>query len=152
MKETILAEPLPEEADLRQMLQAARSSATPWRDRVILLLLWDGPVRPDVLLRLTPTDLRLSAHRVEMPDGGCIRLSEETLAALMTFMALERDLHCARLLCGRHGHPFGPGELGRCVRRLGRQVGLEVSPWSLHLGALYRKLPALPERELVGKG
>lgn len=100
---------------------------------------------PHELIRLSPGDVRLPMGRLHLPSGSTIVLSEEVSTALMTFLALEASPGCPTLLCGRRSRPLGPVELCRAVGTLGRNAHLDVSPWSLHLGALYRALPHLPD-------
>jgi len=118
------------------LLQAARRSPLPWRNRTILLLIWQGPVRPDVLLRLQVWDVQLAGRLLRPAQARPVRLSEEAAVALVAYLALERSTRCAALFSGRGGRPLSPPELAQVFRRLSAVAGLQVSPWSLHLGAL----------------
>ncbi len=132
--------PLPAEDDWRLLLKAAQRSTTPWRDRVILGLLWECAVRPDELVALRLSDLHLPTGRLHLP-ARVVRLPEDVLAPTMTYIALERPSRCPGLIAGPRGRSLRSADLSRLFLQLAQASGCEVSPWALHLAGLRRQLP-----------
>lgn len=132
--------PLPGEEDWRLLLKAAQRSPTPWRDRVILGLLWECAVRPDELVALRLSDLHLPTGRLHLPTRD-ILVPENVLAPIMTYLALERPSQCPGLLAGPRGRSLRSSDLSRLFLQLAQASGCDVSPWALHLAGLRRQLP-----------
>jgi len=117
----------------RQTFRMRRPTAR--RDKAIILTLIDTGVRARELCGLTVGDVDLSdgSALVRYGKGGkqrMVYLGKRARKALWRYLASDRP--GARpddaLFVGLHGGPLAPNGLSQLVRKLGRRVGVDVSP------------------------
>jgi integrase len=115
------------------MLEALLNVCPAWtwlgqRDRAIVRMLWDTPLRASELCGLLVTDIDWDAMEVRVRDGkgGCRyeALITEDLGLAISRYLRNRRHDCAVLFVTQDGSTLSPHALGQLLQRLSRKAGI----------------------------
>ncbi|MGM8836486.1 MULTISPECIES: tyrosine-type recombinase/integrase [Thermus] len=125
--------------EIRRMLLAADGGRHPFRDKAILLLLWDTAARIGEIVGLRLEDFRPEGIRVRRKGGAyqVLPISPPTRRAVWAYLRNERpESPSDALFLSATGRPISSDAVRQMLRRLARAAGVPYkSPHAFRRGA-----------------
>ncbi|WP_326491119.1 MULTISPECIES: tyrosine-type recombinase/integrase [Thermus] len=125
--------------EVRKMLLAADGGKHPFRDKAILLLLWDTAARIGEIVGLRLEDVRPEGIRVKRKGGAyqVLPISAPTRRAVWAYLRNERPESTSdALFLSGTGRPITADAVRQMLRRLARAAGVPYkSPHAFRRGA-----------------
>ncbi len=147
----------PDDADVRQLLDACPNTPEGRRNRGLVALAADSGLRKEELRRLRIGDLDFGTGAIRIHDGkgqkdGVGFFGEATASMLRTWMSVHPNPRpAAFVFATREGIQLGPHALLRIMHRLSRRAGLDrkIGPHALRHYAATAILRRTGDLELV---
>jgi site-specific recombinase XerD len=110
------------------------------RNKVMILLFWDGMLRLNELLGLKTSDIDLEGRLIKVFGKGrkerMVPLGVKTLRAIHQYLIKWRSRYPGdHLICMRNGQPVTERHCHKIVQRLGEKVGIKLYPHLLRHSA-----------------
>jgi integrase/recombinase XerD len=124
-----------------------------FRDRIMILILWDTAIRLSELLNIKINDIDLKSKTIKVTGKGrkdrIVPFGQKTRTELTRYLNIRGDNTSEYLFCTRNGYPIIARNFQRTVTSYGKAIGVSVSPHLIrHSAATFLAKNEMPAQHI----